>query len=255
MASSEDRSYRKPSGVLEKAVSSAVVAFCPRTMSSRPRSRSSVHRMRRTGAGSFCSACRLHRPAACTTLSIPAEKRITRWKEMSTPASITCVETQTTLCLSAEGLSSADCKACRVSLRCWTHMAADRWKHRQFAACSDSNRNVASFFVLHTTSRLSHDDSAPMTICGSSSSLAHPAFWISVRLKMSHSAFCCGTRSTGWRRSGWSTTSRQGWVAEHRTIVTPQISDRKLTAKLNSVSILPGTVCTSSITMTLPHSA
>ena len=37
--------------------------------------------------------------------------------------------------------------------------------------------------------------------------------------------------------------------------MAPQISDRKLTAKLNSVSTLPGTVCTSSITMTLPHSA
>ena len=175
---------------------------------------------------------------------------------MSTPASITCVETQTTLCLlSEEGLSSAACRACRVSLRCWTHMAADRWKHRQFSACSDSNRNAASFFVLHTTSRLSHDDSTSMTICESSSSLAHPAFWMSVRLKTSHSAFCCGTKSTGWRCSGWSAASRQGWVAEHRTMVAPQTSDRKLTAKLNSVSILPGTVCTSSITMTLPHSA
>lgn len=27
-------------------------------------------------------------------------------------------------------------------------MAADRWKHRQFSACSDSNRNAASFFCV-----------------------------------------------------------------------------------------------------------
>ena len=38
-------------------------------------------------------------------------------------------------------------------------------------------------------------------------------------------------------------------------MVALQISDKKLNARLNRVSILLGTVCTSSMTMTLLHSA
>ncbi len=52
---------------------------------------------------------------------------------------------------------------------------------------------------------------------------------------------------------GWAAVSEQGWVAEHSSTVAPHPAARKLMPRLNRLSSLPGTVCTSSMTMTLLH--
>ena len=57
--------------------------------------------------------------------------------------------------------------------------------------------------------------------------------------------------SFGTDTSGYAVFSRQGCVAEQSTTVVPQTSDRKFTARLKSVSIFAGTVCTSSRMMML----
>ena len=65
------------------------------------------------------------------------------------------------------------------------------------------------------------------------------------------SASSWGTMGCGVQNRGWSAFSSDGCVAEQSTTVAPQTFTKKLTAKLKSVSMFVGTVCTSSITITL----
>ena len=161
---------------------------------------------------------------------------------MSTPASITCVEIQSTFSPPERAVSKAACNACMVSRRCAWHIDADRWKCRQGTFRSSSSRNAASSFRLHTTSRLSQSDNTCLISCGISFNRYCPALFIFVRLNTLQSASCHGTISGSGHFSGCCTISRLGWVAEQSTIVVPHISDRKFTARLKSVSILFGTV-------------
>ena len=157
---------------------------------------------------------------------------------------MTCVEMQTTFGASGSVrfFSSALFISDMTAILCAMHIPAERWKITVFPKFISVNRYAACFLRLHMTSRLSVLSSCSAINAGIASSRMPPLSIICVRLNTRHSSSSNGTISFMFSVIGCAVCSRHGWVAEHKTIVAPQTSERKFTAVLKSDSISFGTV-------------
>ena len=165
-----------------------------------------------TSAAPLSSPLRLHLPAACITLSSPAQSLITQPNETSTPASMTCVEMQTTFGASGfvRFLSSALFISDITAILCAMHIPAERWKITVFSNFILVNRYAACFLRLHMTSRLSVVPSCSAINAGIASSRMPPLSIICVRLNTRHSSSSNGAISFIFSVIGCAVCSRHG---------------------------------------------